>query len=133
MVSMERTVFLQIITFGSFLFKGDRLLSAICNENKNTEGITENSIIMFFMTDISQGSKTHTYEGMYSGAYPMPGVENLEFSFEQIGKIDLNSFSVIDTQIVITDNPNLDHDISYEIEHIEDYQSGDNDNDNEED
>ena len=40
--------------------------------------------------------------------------------------------------MVIADNPNLENDIAYEIEHIEDYQSDDNgnddnDNDNEED
>lgn len=96
--------------------KDDRLLSAICNENKHTGMIKEHNISIIFLTDISQGSKVLCYLGQYSAT----DSQNLEFRFNQAGKYDISNSS---TQIVVSDNPNLDNDIAYEIEHMEDYQS----------
>ena len=97
----------------------DRLLLAICNENKNTETITEDTIMMVFLTDISQGPKTQYYLGQYTLAYSSPGSTDLDPIFDQLGKVDIsNNPSDFDVQITVSNNPNLDNDIAYEIEHM---------------
>lgn len=97
----------------------DRLLLAICNENKGTATITEDTIMMVFLTDISQGPKTQYYLGQYTLAYSSPGSTDLDPIFDQLGKVDTsNSNTDYDTQITVSNNPNLDNDIAYEIEHM---------------
>ena len=97
----------------------DRLLLAICNENKNTGTITEDSIMMLYLTDISQGPKTQYYLGQYTLAYSSPGSTDLDPIFDQLGKVDISeSHSDFDIQITVSNNPNLDNDIAYEIEHM---------------
>lgn len=97
----------------------DRMLLAICNENKNTETITEDTIMMLYLTDISQGPKTQYYLGQYTLAYSSPGSTDLDPIFDQLGKVDMsNSNTDYDIQITVSNNPNLDNDIAYEIEHM---------------
>ena len=97
----------------------DRLLLAICNENKGTATITEDTIMMLFLTDISQGPKTQYFLGQYTLAYSFPGSTELDPIFDQLGKVDISKYSSdIDTQITVSNNPNLDNDIAYEIEHM---------------
>ena len=97
----------------------DRLLLAICNENKNTATITEDTIMMVFLTDISQGPKTQYYAGQYTLAHSSPGSTDLDPIFDQLGKVDIsNNPSEFDVQITVSNNPNLDNDIAYEIEHM---------------